>query len=349
MGFDILPGPHPILPVRRNNRYFNSSTDKPKPFLWHTLRMLIYTFTQQAARFSHADLTPFQHPVEAPQGTSLYPRITWIGHASFLVEFEGVTFLTDPIFGNASPLFPRIQPPGLTPERLPTIDAVLISHNHRDHLDTRSLLYLRDRFQPYLLVPKGDGKWFKSRGFAHVEECTWWQKITFTRNGKEATCVFLPTYHWSQRGLLDRNRSLWGSWLMQAEAGQVYFGGDTAYAEHFSMINAIYPSIDVALLPIGPCEPHEWIRHAHMSAEEAGQAFIELGATCLIPMHWGTFRFGTDKPSAPAERLLTWWRQNHDITQHLELRMPPFGMPVSLDQQYPASKPYSDTLSLNQQ
>jgi len=350
MRFDILPGPYPILPVRRNNRYFNSSTDKPKPFFWHTIRMLLHTLRQQPARFSGATTIPFHDThIQSASNELSYPKITWVGHATFLIEFKELTFLTDPIFGNASALFPRIQPPGLTIEKLPKIDVVLISHNHRDHLDAKSLMNLRDRFQPLMFVPKGDGLWFKTRGFANVTENSWWQKSIIERGAFGATCIFLPAYHWSQRSIFDRNRSLWGSWLIQAESTQVYFGGDSAYAEHYSMINAMYPSIDVALLPIGPCEPRPWIKHAHMSAEEAGQAFVELGATCLIPMHWGTFRFGTDHPSAPAERLLSWWRENHDITQHLELRMPGFGIPVSVAPHYLADTTYSDTLSLNQQ
>lgn len=241
------------------------------------------------------------------------PTITWIGHSTFLIQVGGTTILTDPIFGNASFLFKRIFPPGIALEKLIPIDYILLSHNHRDHMDAASLLHLRHH-NSRILVPQGDKKWFVWRGFKLVEEKMWWESSTYQQGNDAISFTFLPAHHWSQRSIFDRNRSLWGSWMIQYKDYTIYFAGDTAYASHFSKIKNQFSSIDVALMPIGPCEPRRSMQAAHISAEQAGQAFIDLGAKVFIPMHWGTFYFGTDSFSYPVEQLLAWWKKQDSVT-----------------------------------
>ncbi len=245
---------------------------------------------------------------------STEPSITWIGHATFLIQINNFNVLTDPIFGNATFLFPRILPPGIILEKLPKIDFVLISHNHRDHMDEMSLVNLK-KLNPYLkfLVPQGDKDWFLKKGFNcnDVQENLWWNQLNFKNNDhSEIRFTFLPSKHWSQRSLFDYNKSLWGSWMVESGFSSIYFAGDTAYSQHFNEISNEFKNIDIALMPIGPCEPRKKMCNSHVSAEESGQAFLDLNAKNFVPMHWGTFKFGTDKFALPIERIKKWWNMN---------------------------------------
>ena len=246
------------------------------------------------------------------QRRSPHPVVTWVGHATFLINVSGFNILTDPIFGNPSTLFRRMTKPGLTLDQLPTIDFILLSHNHRDHMHAATLTALaRKNTNMKILVPLGDKAWFDRRGFANVEEYTWWNNVTVVHDsGQTLQLTFLPAIHWSGRGVFDKNRSLWGSWMIQSSAHNLYFVGDTAYGRHFKEISREFGIIDTVLMPIGPCEPHEDQRLTHVNAEEAGQAFLDLGAHRFIPMHWGVFWFGTDYPLLPIERLQAWWLKN---------------------------------------
>lgn len=250
------------------------------------------------------------------------PIITWIGHSSFLIQINKKNILTDPIFGSPTIFFPRILPPGIEPHKLPKIDYVLISHNHLDHMDRKSLLFLKQA-NPNLqiLVPEGDQHWFIKRNFTQVYGCTWWKKYPL----ENIDFTFLPALHWSQRGLFDRNKSLWGSWMIQAKDHTIYFAGDTAYSSHFKDISKVFSQIDIALLPIGPCEPRKYMYDTHVNAEEAGEAFLDLKAHQFIPMHWGTFHFGTDAFETPIKRLQRWWKRNRSALHHKSLLIPRFG------------------------
>ena len=253
--------------------------------------------------------------------------ITWIGHASFLISLCGVTILTDPIFGDLTFFLPRFCEPGIVCEQLPAIDAVLLSHNHRDHMDTRTLEMLFERTQCHFYVPHGDKAWFEQRGMGHrTTEYFWWQGVAI----KSVALTFLPSVHWSQRGLFDRNKSLWGSWMIESPEKKIYFAGDTAYGNHFKEIFEQFGPIDYALLPIAPCEPREWMRKTHMNTQDAGQAFIDLHAQTFIPMHWGTYGFGVGDLLMPVERLRTWWREHPELHNTKTLAVFAFGQSYTI-------------------
>ena len=159
------------------------------------------------------------------------------------------------------------------------------------------------------LVAQGDKSWLEKKGFIDVFEHEWWQPFIFNKSGQDAiTCTFLPANHWSARGLFDRNKSLWGSWMISTSAHTLYFAGDTAYSSHFSAIANEFPTINCALMPIGPQEPHIWMRKTHLDAAQAVQAFIDLKADHFIPMHWGTFQFGLDMHGDPLHKLHAAWQ-----------------------------------------
>lgn len=296
--------PHKKLfqPYRHNGRFFNHPDEKHHSSYLPSLMVFLEWFWTIGKRGS-VDTTFWYEPI-APLEKSDDLTMTWIGHSTFLIQVNGVNILTDPVFGHL-PFFRRQIKPGIPIQKIPNIDYVLISHNHRDHMDSAALSYFKDHPECTFLVPLGDKEWFTRRGFKKVKEYTWWERDLL--KGVEFT--FLPSLHWSQRGFRDFNASLWGSWMISSKDQTVYFGGDTAYGGHFSAIAKEFPTITHALMPIGPCEPRKWMSASHMSAEEAGQAFLDLNAHKFIPMHWGTFSFGTDHHEAPYERILSWWHK----------------------------------------
>lgn len=223
------------------------------------------------------------------------PSVTWIGHATVLVQLDHVTLLTDPIWSDRASPFdwagPRryVEPP-IAIAALPPIDAVVISHNHYDHLDVPTLRQLAAAGTRFL-VPLGNGALLRDAGIGPVEELDWWQSASV--RGVTVTCV--PARHWSQRGLTDMNRALWASWAAVGPTRRFYFGGDTGYQRAFDDIAARLGPFDLAALPIGAYEPVAMMQPVHMNPEEAVRAGVTLGAGRVLGVHWGTFDL-TDEP-----------------------------------------------------
>lgn len=305
---------HRQYPFQSKNRYFNNPHDYPESFFFHTIPSFVSSFYQRKKRLPEniSDWIQYDEIVERSQEL----LISWVGHASFLIQVGGINLLTDPIFGNASLFFPRILPPGIQLRCLPPIDVILLSHNHRDHCDVPSLLAIQKLFPHVkILVPKGNRQWLERKRLHHVSEYNWWDSYSLANKeekGASVECVFLPAHHWSAQGIFDWNKSLWGSWMILAKGNQrseqtVYFAGDTAYADHFKNIGQEFSHVTTALLPIAPGEPENWMRKSHLNSTQAVQAFIDLNAQQFIPMHWGTFPFGRDTFLGPIERLQTAW------------------------------------------
>ena len=249
----------------------------------------------------------FRDPVGAPplvanDGAALRANagqpsatVTWIGHATLLVQMDGVTFLTDPTWSDtASPVTwsgpRRFVPPGLAESALPPIDFVVISHSHYDHLELATLQRLsngRTRF----LVPLRLGELLISAGIGPVEELDWWDS---TRVGAvQVHCV--PTQHWSQRGVFDTDRTLWSAWTVTGPSRRFYFAGDTGYFPGFVEIGRRLGPFDLAAVPIGAYAPRAMMQTHHMNPEEAVQAGVDVQGERLIGMHYGTFDL-TDEP-----------------------------------------------------
>lgn len=257
------------------------------------------------------------------------PIITWLGHSTFLIQVAGKNILTDPIFGSLSFVFRRLVPSVAQIQDLPEIDYVLISHNHFDHMDSTTLCGLKDRFPKMkVLVPSGDKEWFDRHLFENVSEHMWWDEIIYENVFNKDSLLkftFLPANHWSQRTLFDKNRSLWGSWMIEFCDFKIYFAGDTSWGPHFAQIGHEFKDIDVALLPVAPGEPRSWMKSSHINAQEAVQAFIHLKAKTFIPMHWGTFHLGFDEFYAPITLLKQSWNEFQADLKNKNLKIMKFG------------------------
>ena len=224
---------------------------------------------------------------------------TWIGHATVLLQFDGVNVLTDPQFSErASPvqwLGPkRAVPPGIPLNDLPAIDLVVISHDHYDSLDANSIRALRRRpggDQTLFAVPLGLAAWFRSAGIDNVRELDWWESTSLG----SLTITATPAQHWSQRTLFDRNETLWSGWVVAAPGFRIYFAGDSGYGPLFREIGSALGPFDLALLPIGAYEPRWFMQPNHINPEEAVLVHRDVGARRSIAIHWGTFVL-TDEP-----------------------------------------------------
>ena len=233
------------------------------------------------------------------------PTVTWIGHSTLLVQFDGVNFLTDPVWNDRVGPFSgrfgvrRFTPPGLAFEQLPPIDLVLISHDHYDHLDEPTVRRLQRTFHPHFVVPLGIGGWLEERDITNVTELDWGDSVSF--RGLQIVCT--PAQHGSGRTLFDSGKRLWSSWAVIGSR-RFYFGGDSGYAEHYRMIGRLLGPFDLAALPIGSYTPRFLTRPIHLSPEDALEAYEDLRATRLIPIHWGTFELAQEPYDEPPQRLL---------------------------------------------
>ncbi len=254
------------------------------------------------------DRSGFRAPVRTADPAALLgpaPSLTWIGHATFLARLGGKLVATDPVFSKRlGGAVARRVPPALTVAQAPPIDVVTVSHNHLDHLDLPSLRQIGPR--ALYIVPLGNGRWLQRAGLTRIVELDWWQ--THREGDLEVTLV--PARHWSQRAPWTRNQALWGGFVLRSPEGTVYHAGDTAYFDGFKEIGERLGPIDWALLPIGAYEPRWFMQSQHLDPDEAGQAFLDLGARTLVAMHWGTFRL-TDEPlGEPPERIRAFFRSH---------------------------------------
>lgn len=331
-----------LLPHQENNCFYNAAGEQTthnthwgKEIWLYTVGVLQRAFSMDSRNPHFSDKDSWIDQTSKMIPNSDQPYITWIGHSTFLIQVGGLNIITDPIFGNAlSLLYNRILPPGIPLDKLPDIDLVLVSHNHHDHTHKPSLQQLNKDHAPHYFVPQNSKKWYKQNGMHTVTEHMWWDSYEITTpTEKKITITFLPAHHWSQRRFFydrDKNHTLWGSWMIEYDGKRIYFAGDTAYGDHFKDIQQEFGSIDVALLPIGPCERRCWMHATHMGAEEAGQAILDLNAQHLIPMHWGTFYFGIDHFTTPIERLALWWGTHHETTNKKTLHLAKMGKTIAL-------------------
>jgi N-acyl-phosphatidylethanolamine-hydrolysing phospholipase D len=261
----------------------------------------------------HPSIFPLVPPAfHAPRAPADVLTVTWIGHAAALLQIGGRNVLTDPMFGErASPVGfagpRRWVPPAVALEALPPLDLILLSHNHYDHLDRPSVRTLTASHPatPWL-VPLGLAATIRGMGAREVRELGWWDSATVAG----LTVTAMPAQHFSGRGPLDRNRSLWCGFAIGAPRHRVYFAGDTGYHPEFPTIGQRLGPFDVSLLPIGAYEPRWFMRPVHLDPDEAVQAFLDLGGRdggLLMGIHWGTFKLTDEPMDEPPRRTRAAW------------------------------------------
>jgi N-acyl-phosphatidylethanolamine-hydrolysing phospholipase D len=300
-----IGGPVPGAPAHhREHGFANTSPAYAPAGAWTRLtffvtRVLATTFNPRTAEFPRvaSDLGA----IRAKPGAD---TITWVGHATLLIQLDGVNVLTDPHWSaRASPVGfagpRRLTPPGLAFEDLPPIDVVLISHDHYDHLDEATVRRLAEMHKPHFLVPLGMKAWLADRGITDVEELDWWNDRVV--RGLTFTCA--PAQHFSGRTLFDRNRRLWSGWTVAGATKRLYFAGDTAYYAGLKEIGARLGPFDVAAVPIGAYVPARIMKAGHTTPEEALQVLADVRGRAFVPIHWGTFDLAEEPLAEPPRRL----------------------------------------------
>ena len=244
--------------------------------------------------------------------------LTFIGHASFLIQINGLNILTDPHFTKrASPLSfagpSRTTPPGIQLKDLPEIDVILISHNHYDHLDKLSIkgILKSQKNQPMIFTPLKLNKLLEKWGAKNVLGMNWWEDRMF----KNLKFHSVPVQHWSKRSFTDTNKTLWCGWVIEKEDFRVFFCGDTGYSKDFADIQNKFKSMDLSLLPIGAYEPRWFMKDHHCNVDEAIQIHQDLKSKRSIGMHWGTFILTDEPMKEPLEKLKKLTREKNIPTE----------------------------------
>ncbi|MEJ1240862.1 MBL fold metallo-hydrolase [Chryseolinea sp. T2] len=295
-----------IKPGWPGNLYENDNrfVDEEHPFAPQFTDVLKWTFSRNPQRNEKArdhfrlkvsDDNSFVHQND--------DCIVWLGHATFYIRVSGVVILIDPVFYDL-PFVKRYSKHALSPATLGRIDYLLISHDHRDHCQERSI---REVFKhnPELEVLTGLRMDSLLKKWIPIEriQCAGWYQQFKTRSAL-ALC-FLPTRHWSKRSYNDTNTRLWGAFSIQSADHTIYFGGDTAYGKHFKHASELFPDIDIAILGVGAYKPSWMMTNVHISPEEAVNACNDLNASLMIPMHYGTFDLSDEPPGEPVSKLLS--------------------------------------------
>jgi N-acyl-phosphatidylethanolamine-hydrolysing phospholipase D len=251
------------------------------------------------------------------------PYVIWVNHSTFLIHLDGMHFLTDPIWSQRCSPLPFLGPKrrhhaALELERLPTIDYVLISHNHYDHLDKRTVKALFKHFPKICwCVPLGVKKWFQALGIDNVHEFSWWDEKEFLQLKVTAT----PSQHFSGRKGYDLNQTLWVGWVIEYQLKRFYFVGDTGYNPYdFKKIGAQWQSMDLSLIPIGSYLPRSFMAPVHVEPKDAVRIHQEVGSRMSIGMHWKTFHL-SDEPfhQPPYDLFLALQEQKIDPAQFFVL------------------------------
>lgn len=297
---------NPDLPVVKNSwagnyylkgRFYNNNVVKNPP-LSSVLKWKLSENPQKIEKRNDNYSLEVKKPVSFNREKD---GITWLGHSTFLITINGINILTDPVLYNI-PTSKRLIELPVHDHSVYPVDYILISHDHRDHFDKKSIKKIK-ALNPHVeaLIPLGAERLFTSRKMKGIkrQEAGWFQEYVIN---DDIRIIFMPSIHWGRRGLSDFNKTLWGSFLIVTNDIKIYFGGDTAYGNHFSEIHEYFGAIDVCILPIGAYSPAWLMAQSHMNPEEAVKAFCELEGKYLIPCHYGTFDLSDEPLSEPLRR-----------------------------------------------
>ncbi|MBI4636733.1 MAG: MBL fold metallo-hydrolase [Candidatus Rokubacteria bacterium] len=297
--------PKPGAPAHhRVGGFANTNPDFARPDWWTRTKFFVARVWSTTVSPQVANLPRVQNDGQALRENRSEATVTWVGHATLLVQLDGVNLLTDPHWSNrASPLFfagpRRVTPPGLAFEDLPPIHVVLISHDHYDHLDVATVRRLAETHRPRFFVPLGLRAWFAELGITDVVELDWWE----SRSARGLTLTSVPAQHFSGRTPWETNRRLWSGWAVAGARKRLFFAGDTGYYPVFKEIGARLGPFDLAAISIGAYAPAAIMRLTHTTPEEALRVFADVRAERFVGIHWGTFDLAEEPVDEPPRRL----------------------------------------------
>lgn len=255
---------------------------------------------------------PIARPYDKDLIANATASLVWIGHASFLLTLGGKRMLIDPVLAQRVGTHERISAPGIPIHEMPEIDIVLVTHNHRDHLDPWTIRRLGNG--PTYVVPRGNARLIASLVKSpRIVELDWWET---TRVGA-VEVMLVPSRHWSMFWPWDRNEGLWGGYVIRGPEGTAYHSGDTGFWDQFEEIGKRAGEIDWAMLPIGAYEPRWFMAPQHMDPDESARAAQMLGAKNFVAMHWGTFKLTDEPVGAPPDRVREAWAREGRQEEHL--------------------------------
>jgi Predicted Zn-dependent hydrolases of the beta-lactamase fold len=295
----------PVTDHFDGERFFNPGKPENKPFS----QVLKWYATRQRQPWpDFSELPSTDKPPSKVEGKGL--RVGFVGHVTLLIQTQGLNILVDPVWSDrASPVTwagpERVHPPGIRFDDLPPIDAVLISHNHYDHLDLATVARLWQRDRPLIIVPLGNDKLIRDHiAAARIETRDWGGHVTVAPG---LTVHLEPMHHWSARSLWDRNRALWAAFVLVTSGGSIYFVGDTGYGngDNFRAVAAKHGPFRLAVLPIGSYEPRWFMADNHMNPEEAVKAWNDLGQPLMLPIHYSVFQLADTGYETPLRDLQT--------------------------------------------
>jgi L-ascorbate metabolism protein UlaG (beta-lactamase superfamily) len=287
-------------------RFYNPNAPQARGFLG-AIRWKLTSRPQRSPRFV-PDVEP-SVPPRRVEGSAL--RVTLINHSTVLLQHQALNILTDPIWSERASPFTWIGPrrrrsPGVRFDDLPPIDTVLITHNHYDHLDLATLRHLHARAQSTFIVPARGARLLQSQRIERVRELDWGESVSLAG----VTIHSVPAYHFSSRGIHDRNATLWCGYVIESEQRLIYFAGDTAFGPHFAQIRERFGSPRLAFLPIGAYQPRWFMSPVHMGPDEAVKAHEILGAGTSIAIHHGTFQLADEGLDTPKHELQEFLRDD---------------------------------------
>ncbi|MCW5961904.1 MAG: MBL fold metallo-hydrolase [Pyrinomonadaceae bacterium] len=287
-------------PVDQKDRFVNIEY----PFLPSTIGLLKWKLgTNPQEKEKETD--PFQLKIQDPSRflESKEDGIIWLGHASVMIRLEGKVILIDPVFGDPSFIDRYFELPSPL-EKIKRVDYVLITHDHRDHMDEPTIRSIAERFpDAKFLLGLGSEDLLKDwvGGETKIQTAGWYQQ--FSIETKEIKITFIPVRHWSRRGLNDTNERLWGGFIIQCSDKTIYHGGDSGYGSHYAEMADVFPEIDYFIIGIGSYAPRWFMQPNHNDPDDAVKAFIDSKAKFLVPMHYATFNMTDEPPGEPLRRL----------------------------------------------
>ena len=287
---------YPLSDHYDGKRFFNPWGNNVAKSFWDVLK---WRFSAEPRSWPEQVINSAQ-PLLLKKGQSGSVHVTYVGHATTLIQDGQLSLLTDPQWseraGPASFLGPkRIRKPGVDLSQIDHLDFVLVSHNHYDHLDLPTLQRLDQLFHPQFIVPLGNARILQGAGITRVKELDWWESFQMIQ--------LVPVQHWSTRSLMDRNEALWGGYVITLSGKKIFFGGDTGYGPHFKMIRQHCGGMDLSLLPIGAYEPRWFMKEQHMNPDDAVMAHLDLGSKKSFAIHFETFRLTDEGFTEPREEL----------------------------------------------